>query len=248
MPAGLLERLSVFAGVEREKLRRLEAASVERDCRPNEIVYRTGDPCDGLYAIAQGAVLFRAERPGKPVERVQELAAGEVFGEKEVFAGTPRELSIRALGETRLLLIPLEPLRALVAEVPLLETALRTLAIRRRSAQLRAALGPSSRKEPRIWVDREVWITLDGGGRLQARLEDLSPGGACLAGAPASWQAGSRVAFTLGLEGQDLLHVSAEVRWRQHHAAGLAFDGTSAGNRKVVEQALRALVGKTGSS
>lgn len=242
MPESLLARLSVFAGVEREKLRRLEAASEERDYRPNEIVYRTGDPCDGLYAIASGAVLFRAERRGEPVERVQELDEGEVFGEKEALAGTPRELSIRALGETRLVRVPLEPLRALLAEAPLLETVLRTLTIRRRGAQLRAALGPSSRKEPRIWVDRDVWITPDGGGRLRARLEDLSPGGACLAGVPASWQAGSRVAFTLGLEGRDLLHVSAEVRWRQQDSVGLAFEGSTAGNRKVVEQALRALV------
>lgn len=242
MSQGLLERLSVFAGVEPEKLRRLEATAEERDYRPNETVYRTGDPCDGLYAIARGAVLFRAERAGQPVERVRELDAGEVFGEKEVLAGTPRELSIRALGETRLLRIPLEPLRALLAEVPLLETVLRTLTVRRRSAQLRAALGPSSRKEPRIWVDRDVWIAPDGGGRFQARLEDLSPGGALLAGVPASWKAGSRVAFTLGLEGRDLLHVSAEVRWRQQDSVGLAFEGTSASNRKVVEGALRALV------
>jgi CRP-like cAMP-binding protein len=243
MPAGRLERLPLFAGVvEAEKLRRLEAAVEERKLHPNEIVYRTGDPCDGLYAILRGAVLFRAERVGQPVERVKELEAGEVFGEKEIFAGTPRELSIRAVGETALLRVPLEPLRLLLAEAPLLETVLRTLSIRRRSAQLRASLAPSSRREARIWVDRTVLVT-GGGERFHAHLEDLSPGGACLAGVPGSWRVGGRLSLTLGLDGQpDLLHASAEVRWRQRDSVGLAFDGAGASLRKAVEQALRVLV------
>ena len=238
-----LASLPIFAGVETEKLRRLEATVQERSCHPNEIVYRTGDPCDGLYVIARGAVLFRAERVGQPVERVKELEAGEVFGEKEIFAGTPRELSIRAVGETALLRVPLEPLRRLLAEAPLLETVLRTLSIRRRSAQLRASLAPSSRREPRIWVDRTVLVTPSGGERFHAHLEDLSSGGACLSGAPASWRVGDRLILSLGLDGRpDLLHVGAEVRWRQRDSVGLAFDGAGASQRKAVEQALRALV------
>ena len=126
-PEGRLARLPIFEGVPKEKLRPAEAATEERSCHPNEVIYRTGDPCDGLYLILRGAVLFRAERVGQPVERVKELGAGEVFGEKEVCEGTPRELTLRSLGETSLLRIPLEPLRRLMAEHPLLETALRTL-------------------------------------------------------------------------------------------------------------------------
>lgn len=243
MPEGRLERLPIFAGIERERLRRLEAAAEERACHPNEIVYRTGDPCDGLYAVLRGAVLFRSERVGQPVERVKELGEGEVFGEKEVFAGTPRELTLRSLGETALLRIPVEPLRRLIAEHPLLETTLRTLGIRRRSAQLRATLGPSSRREPRIWVDRDVLLTLAGGERLRVRLEDLSPGGACLSGVPPSWRAGDRLAFSMSFEGPpDFLHANAEVRWLQRGSAGIAFDGSGSSHRRAVEQALRRLV------
>jgi CRP-like cAMP-binding protein len=243
MPADRLASLPVFAGVETEKLRRLEAAAEERGCHPNEIVYRTGDPCDGLYVIVRGAVLFRAERVGQPVERVKELDAGEVFGEKEIFAGAPRELSIRAVGETALLRIPLEPLRRLLAEAPVLETVLRTLSIRRRSAQLRASLSPSSRREARIWVDRTVLVTTNGGERFHAHLEDLSPGGACLAGVPAAWRGGGRLSLSLGLDAHPgLLHLSAEVRWRQRDSVGLAFEGPGAFLRKAVEQALRVLV------
>jgi CRP-like cAMP-binding protein len=245
MPESRLARLPIFEGVPKEKLLLAEAAAEERSYHPNEVIYRTGDPCDGLYLVLRGAVLFRAERVGQPVERVKELGAGEVFGEKEVCEGKPRELTLRSLRETSLLRIPLEPLRRLMTEHPLLETALRTLAIRRRSAQLRASLGPSSRKEPRIWVDRTVRLTLAGGERVRALLEDLSPGGACLSGAPAAWRPGQRLALSLGLDGQpDLLHVSAEVRWSQRSSVGLAFENTGPVHRKAVEGALRALTQK----
>jgi CRP-like cAMP-binding protein len=245
MPESRLARLPIFEGVPKEKLLLAEAAAEERSCHPNEVIYRTGDPCDGLYLVLRGAVLFRAERVGQPVERVKELGAGEVFGEKEACEGKPRELTLRSLGESSLLRVPLEPLRRLMAEHPLLETALRTLAIRRRSANLRASLGPSSRKEPRIWVDRTVRLTLAGGERVRALLEDLSPGGACLSGAPASWRPGQRLSLSLGLDGQpDLLHVSAEVRWSQRGSVGLAFENAGPVHRKAVEGALRALTQK----
>jgi len=243
MPESRLARLPIFEGVAREKLLLADKAVEERACHSNEVIYRTGDPCDGLYVIERGAVLFRAERVGQPVERVKELGAGEVFGEKEVCEETPRELTLRSLGESVLLRLPLEPLRRLMADHPLLETALRTLAIRRRSAQLRASLGSSSRKEPRIWVDRPVRLTLAGGGEeVRALLEDLSPGGACLSGAPAAWRPGQRLALSIGLDGQPaLLHVSAEVRWSQRGSVGLAFENTGPVHRRAVEAALRVL-------
>ena len=245
MPESRLARLPIFEGIPKEKLLLAEAATEERSCHPNEIIYRTGDPCDGLYLVLRGAVLFRAERVGQPVERVKELGAGEVFGEKEVCEEKPRELTLRSLGGSDLLRLPLEPLRRLMADHPLLETALRTLAIRRRSAQLRASLGPSSRKEPRIWVDGDVLLTLPDGNRLRVRLEDLSPGGACLAGAPAAWRPGQRLSFSLGVAGQpDLLHLNAEVRWSQRGSVGLAFAGAGPVHRKAVEAALRALTQK----
>ncbi|MBW8874731.1 MAG: cyclic nucleotide-binding domain-containing protein [Acidobacteria bacterium] len=86
-----LRGLPFFEGVETARLQRLEALTETLSRQPHAIVYRTGDACDGLYVVHRGAVLFRAERPGPPVERLRELGAGEIFGEKEALDGTPRE-------------------------------------------------------------------------------------------------------------------------------------------------------------
>ena len=243
MPESRLRGLPFFEGVETARLQRLEALTATLSRHPHAIVYRTGDACDGLYVVDRGAVLFRAERPGRPVERLRELGVGEIFGEKEVLDGTPRELTVRSLGETDLLRIPLEPLSALLAGQPFLETVLRTLAIRHRSAQVRASLAPSSRREPRIWVDRDVILTLADGKRLRVRLEDLSPGGACFSGVPSWLREAGRLSFSLGLDGDsEILRASAEVRWRHLDSIGVAFEAPGPALRRSVEQALRALL------
>lgn len=242
MPEFLLERLPILGGVEKDRLRQVETLGRWLDCANNQIIYRTGEACDGLYVVGRGGVLFRAERVGHPVERLQELGTHEVFGEREVLDGIPRELTVRSLGESALLHLPMSVLDGLLAERPLLETALRTLTIRRRSAFLRASLGSTLRREPRIWVDREVLLTLDGGEKLRVRLEDLSPGGACLSRTPAPWGVGTRLRFSLGLEGRpNLLLVSAEVRWRDRSSLGLAFKTNGPAHRRSVENALAAL-------
>jgi CRP-like cAMP-binding protein len=242
MPEFLLERLPIFGGIERDRLRQVETLAQWLDCSANEIVYRTGESCDGLYVVVRGSVLFRTERIGQPVERLKELGTNEVFGEREALDGIPREFTVRSLGESSLLHLPMTVLDGLLAEHPLLETALRTLTIRRRSAFLRASLGSAARREPRIWVDREVQLTLDGGEKLKVRLEDLSPGGACFSRAPLLWGVGTRLRFSLGLEGRpDLLLVSAEVRWRERSSLGLAFKTNGPAHRRSVEHALDAL-------
>jgi CRP-like cAMP-binding protein len=244
MPEPSLRGLTVFEGVGDERLARLAAHLRERSYRPNEVVYRNGDPCDGLYIIAQGAILLRTEVPGQPIDRVFDLGAGEIFGEEEL-GGKPRALAARALGATTLWHLPLEPLRDLLREHPFVETLLRALGVRRRTSRLRARLAPASRREPRIWVDRPVLVTVDGGERVGVRLEDLSPGGACFSAVPASWTVGRQLSLTLGIAGRpDLLQARGTVRWHDNGSAGLQFDPGGPGWKRLVELALRELVPK----
>jgi len=236
-----LRGLPAFAGVDENRLDRLATHLRERTCRPNEVVYRNGDPCDGLYIVAGGAILLRTEVPGQPIDRVFDLGAGEIFGEEEL-GGAPRSLAARALGATTLWHLPLAPLRELLREHPFVETLLRALGVRRRSSRLRARLAPSSRREPRIWVDRPVMVTVDG-ERVGVRLEDLSPGGACFASVPESWTPGRQVDFTLSIAGRaDLLRTRGTIRWHDHTSAGIEFEPGDAAWKRRVDQALRALV------
>ncbi len=73
---------------------------------------------------------------------------------------------------------------ATLAAGGLLPPRLRTLSIYRRTERLHALLAPSTRRDPRIRLDREVEMRQAGGRPITARLEDLSHGGACQNAAP----------------------------------------------------------------
>lgn len=241
MLASRLRRLPVFDEVPEARLLNLEPWLEERAYRPNETVYAAGQPCDGLYAILKGAAILRAEMPGQPVGQALHLGIGELLGEAELLGRNGRELTARAAGMTSLLRIPLDPLVGLLADEPSLAMALRSLAARRRMLMARNLLS-STRKETRIWIDREVTLSLGNGRQVHARLEDLSGGGACFASAPESWQVGSRVNFVLGVEGRpNLLQARGVVRWRDESLAGIAFESTGPIHRQQVDEVLRVL-------
>ena len=236
-----LRRFALFEQVSEARLLALEPWLQERELRPNQTAYVVGDPCGGLYAVIRGAVNLRSERPGKPVGQGLSLGPGEVFGEAEVLGLGARELTVRALVRTTLLHLPLDPILGLLAEEPAFGLALRGLSTRRRMVLARALLA-ATRKEPRIWLDRDVTLCLGNGMKVAARLEDLSGGGACFAAAPESWQVGELVNFSLGIEGRpNLLQARGVVRWRDEALVGISFESTGVIHRQQVDEVLRAL-------
>lgn len=104
-------------------------------------------------------------------------------------------------------------------------------------------MAPTSRMEPRIWVDRDVLLTLEGGERLGLRLENLSSGGVCLSPAPDEWRVRKPLSFVLGTDSKpELLRVSGAVRWRLGGAVGVSFDGAGPALRRRIHEALRELL------
>lgn len=236
-----LRRFALFEEVSEARLLVLEPWLEERELRSNQTAFAVGDPCDGVYAVIRGAVILRSERPGMPVGQGLSLGPGEVFGEAEVLGRGPRELAVRALVRTCLLHIPLDPLLGLLADEPAFGLALRGLSARRRMVLARTLLA-ATRKEPRIWLDREVTLSLGNGRQVAARLEDLSGGGACFAAAPESWQVGVPVNFSLGVEGRpNLLQARGVVRWRDETLVGISFESTGLIHRQQVDEVLRIL-------
>jgi len=237
-----IENLSIFSGVSKDRLARLSSGLKEETYDPNEVIYRTGDSCDGLYVVTAGGVLLRNETPGKPVDRVLDVALGEVFGETEMIDNAPRRFTARALGPAGVVWLPMESLRELIREHPIIETLLRTLSVRRQTSRARALLAPSNRREPRIWVNRDVVIQTERGQSHRVRLVDLSNGGACISAAPSEWKLDEPVIFSLGTGSRaDLLQVRGFVRWRRESTVGISFDAPGPGHRRRVEQVLREL-------
>lgn len=243
MLESLFKRVAAFEGLPDDWVAELSAASEERSFEGNSIVFRKDDPCDGLYVVAQGGVVVRNEVVGQPIERVRAVGPGDVFGESEALDALPRLFSARTLGPTVVYRVPEEPLQELLKRHPEIEISLRAPMPRRRTARRHALLAPASRMEPRIWVDREVLLTVDGGERLALRLENLSTGGACLSPAPAGWRVRKPLSFVLGTDSKpQLLKISGAVRWRLGDAVGVAFDGAGPALRRRVEEALRELL------
>lgn len=232
----------MFCALGRDRLARLEHHLEEKRLGTNEIVFRQGDPCDGLYVVAGGGVVIRSETPGRPVERIRDLRPGEVFGETAALLDAPRRFAARTVGETVLWKIPQDLVLELVGD-PAFDASLPSLMVRRRPAARRQSFAaPWSRKEPRIWVDREVQLTLDHGEKVRAHLENLSAGGACLLAAPDSWQVAQHLSLAVGIEGKpNLLRIRGIVRWRQGRSVGLAFDGDGPAHRRRVDAALGVL-------
>jgi len=222
---------------------RFLAGKSERRYRPNEVIFAAGDPSDGLFVVVEGAVVIRSETVGKPIERVRDLAPGDIFGEIEVLSGVPRLFFARALGPTVLHHFAQVPLLRFLKDFALVETRLRTLGIQRRASRLQMLIAPSTRRDPRIRVDRRVRLALPDGSRLDVRLEDLSHGGACFSQVPRVWQPETSVDFVLGMEGgRELLAVAGVVRWRRGELAGVAFEGGAARHGRDVTRALHVLL------
>lgn len=233
----------LLQGLKEAEIDRLMSLKVERAFKPNEAVFRAGDPCDGIFLVVDGGVVIRSETVGKPIERVRDLAPGDIFGEIEALAGGPRLFFARTLGSTVLHQFPQVPLLAFLKDHSLLETRLRTLTIQRRASRLQMLIAPSTRRDPRIRVDQPVHLALADGSRIQVRLEDLSHGGACFSAVPRPWQPETAVRFVLGLDpSREILEIEGVVRWRRGELAGVAFEGGAAKNGREVTRALRALL------
>lgn len=243
MLQSLFKRVAVFEGLPDEWVAELSAASEERSFDGNSIVFRKDDPCDGLYVVSRGGVVVRDEVVGQPIERVRALGPGDVFGEVEALDAVPRQFSARTLGPTVVYRIPEEPLLQLLKRHPEIEISLRAPVPRRRTARRHALMAPASRMEPRIWIDRDVLLTLEHGERIGLRLENLSTGGACLSPAPEDWRVRKPLRFALGTESKpELLRVSGAVRWRLGGAVGVAFDGAGPALRRRIHDALSELL------
>jgi CRP-like cAMP-binding protein len=98
-----LARAQLFSSLGHDALRELVDGARLVEIAPGEAVFRQGDPADSLYVVAQGAVVPIAE--GDPRRRLAVLEEGAFFGEIALVTDEPRNATVEALVETRLLAI-----------------------------------------------------------------------------------------------------------------------------------------------
>ncbi|MCB9539617.1 MAG: cyclic nucleotide-binding domain-containing protein [Myxococcales bacterium] len=121
-----LRALPLFAGLDAAHLARLagRAELIERPAQRD--IVRQGEAGDALYVVAAGTV--QVLREGAPVEQMD---AGEVFGEIGALTGAPRNATVRTVSRTRLIRVP----RAAVLEALESDEALRAAVWQRVAAR-----------------------------------------------------------------------------------------------------------------
>ena len=113
-----LDSSKLFNGLPTAVLDRLRAAARERHFLDGEIIFREGDPGDGMYLVQRGAVQISALVGSDQRQVLTKLPPGEIFGEIAVLDDQPRSASASAVGETAVIFVPRETLRETIKEAP----------------------------------------------------------------------------------------------------------------------------------
>ena len=127
----------LFAGLAPVERARLLAELEERRYRAGEVIFRAGDPADGLYLLVEGTVEVRAGEPGaeRPIVR---LRAPDYFGEQALLTGDPRTTTTVARSDVVVARLPKARFDALLARSPSLALHLGRVLSRRLAAARRA--------------------------------------------------------------------------------------------------------------
>ena len=108
----LVVRLPLFRDLGAPALSEIARLLKVHHARADAVVVRQGQPGDSMYFIAEGEVEVRRG------DRRVRLAAGQFFGEMALIAGGPRNATVVALVQTRLLRLDVIDFRGLAARQP----------------------------------------------------------------------------------------------------------------------------------
>lgn len=242
-PAEFLLQLDLFRALPTDLRDVVADLFLEQSFDDDEVVFRAGDPATELYVVRAGSVSLYTDRVGEAVGLKARLEPGDMFGEVGVLEGGERSLSARASGPATLLSMHGESLIELARAYDTLAFELSKIAIRYSFDNQAAKAELGRRKEVRVKVCREVELRVAGSTPLPVVLENLSIGGACIVGLPASWDFEPSQTLSFGTEPTTaLFSVRGRVTWRKRDRLGIAFTDTAEDHEMRIAGALFALL------
>jgi CRP-like cAMP-binding protein len=115
-PGEQLMNTPLFGSLDAESLSGLIKLVTIVSLDEGEILFRQGDPADTLYVVADGAVVPIAEEDSR--KKLAVLEAGSFFGEIGLMTDRPRNATIQAIVESRLLAIDRKAIWGLIRKHP----------------------------------------------------------------------------------------------------------------------------------
>ena len=101
----LLAACNLFADVSAGGIDQLAGASTEVTAPAGQSVVREGEPADAFYVVADGRLSVTARGEANAVETLNDLSAGDYFGEIGLIEQVPRTATVTATTKTTLLRI-----------------------------------------------------------------------------------------------------------------------------------------------
>lgn len=130
----LLHKLPLFADVPDTAMMRLFAKARWRLCAENEVVLDYGDESNDVFFIIEGSVRIVLRTVFGYEAILNDLVAGEFFGELAAIDGSQRSATVTALTRSRLCVVPAAGFMDLALSSPAFgRRLLRLLSIRLRS-------------------------------------------------------------------------------------------------------------------
>jgi CRP/FNR family transcriptional regulator, cyclic AMP receptor protein len=95
-----LKKAALFSNLPKNALDRIASVTNERTYKAGDVIIKEGDRAVAFFIIVEGKVeALRGE------QRVAEFGPGDFFGEMALFEGYPRSTSVRALTDTKCLVL-----------------------------------------------------------------------------------------------------------------------------------------------
>lgn len=113
-----IESSKIFSRLPAPALQQLRAATAEKNFADSELIFKEGDPGDGLYVVKSGTVEISAEVTDGQRQVLSALPPGEIFGEMAVLDQQPRSACASARGQTSVYFLPREPFHEVIRRFP----------------------------------------------------------------------------------------------------------------------------------
>ncbi len=120
----LLRRVPYFASLPDDLITALAALAVERRYERGQVIFLEGDPCAGLFVVAEGQVkIYKVSRQGRE-QILHHLSAGDTFNDVAVLDGGPNPASAAAITNALVYVIARADIQRLAQAYPALAWAL----------------------------------------------------------------------------------------------------------------------------
>jgi signal transduction histidine kinase len=113
-----IESSKLFSRLPAPALQQLRAAAAEKNFADAQLIFKEGDPGDGLYMVKSGTVEISAEVSNGHRQVLSALPPGEIFGEMAVLDEQPRSACASARGDTSVYFVPREPFHDVIRRFP----------------------------------------------------------------------------------------------------------------------------------